>query len=117
MDEDQLEVGDRVKVPLPKMDIYEESKYIFGTVKDFKYGGSVVEVELSQPYKGSLMMDTPTYVPKKITSAMFTLGTWKPDGIGDNPECSHSWEITGASPNTGETWYNCKSCKIKREDI
>lgn len=124
MDEKLLEVGDYVKFPLPKKDTEEESEYLYGTVIGFDYGGSIVEIELSNPYKGDSFARTPTYLPKKIASAMYNLGTRESCGIESTWKfnktetgCLHKWEITGVNPNTEETWYNCEHCNIKKEEV
>ena len=61
MNENLLEVGDHVKIPLPKAYIDDSTDYVYGQVKDFKYGGNVVVIGLDKPYKGSLVLDTPTH--------------------------------------------------------
>lgn len=30
-------------------------------------------------------------------------------------KCDHEWILTGTSPLTGETWYNCKKCDLPKE--
>ena len=38
----------------------------------------------------------------------------------DNPvdpeKCYHQWTLTGHGPVTNTPWYDCKKCKIKKED-
>lgn len=34
----------------------------------------------------------------------------------DPNNCNHSWILVGNGPVTGEPWYNCKKCDIKKED-
>lgn len=30
--------------------------------------------------------------------------------------CDHNWVKTGESPLSGKFWYNCKNCKLPREE-
>lgn len=34
----------------------------------------------------------------------------------DPDNCYHVWEVVGSGPVTDTPWFNCKYCKIRKED-